>query len=139
MSDSATGREIRACLFRARGRIARGWGRDGYRIFVDRHPGSVRFRKKGVSVCFCAAGALRVDPLSDPTDPHSCWPEEPSATVHEALRALCKAIPLDFEDGADHYGAAAALGEWNDAEERTHEEVLEAFTRAFDYVGRDMG
>lgn len=84
--------------------------------------------------CFCTIGAVR----------RACYEEGLTYTgvSQAAIRKLCRCIaetlPYTDYDGSNNVAMRYNIAAWNDAEERTHDDVMNVFQCAIDAAKREV-
>ena len=125
-------------LKKARGLVEKGWAQDSYRIYApefekwdELHRLSVRHKDPGPQMCYCLTGALMAARFKEEPKDMSEPLIEDSVAI-DALRAVVRVVDSSVPPTAGMWGAMA---KWNDAPDRTHEEVLLAFDEAIALAG----
>jgi hypothetical protein len=116
VSDEA---QVDELLLAARERLAFGWTQGTTLQDLDGAPTS----DPAEAARFCVLGALAHTSHALGSDTH---------TYHSAMQRLCEVI----DPGATRAAPLVAIPVWNDAQERTQDDVLAAFDAALAGAGR---
>ena len=133
--------KVQKRLKRARDLVANGWASGSYRMDVSDSDvwvftaSPVRFKNPGLQACFCATGAIMAAGLENPKDMAAQLFMDRLGS--EAIVALGRAALEGYEYDGTHVTVWGALANWNDAPDRTHEEVLLAFDDAIAVAGEE--
>ena len=107
-------------LKKARKLVEEGWAQDEYRAYDYR----------AHKMCYCLTGAIMAARMRDPKDMSKPLSEDGVAI--DAVLAVTRVVDPDVPPTPGIWGAVAR---WNDAPDRTHEEVLLAFDEAIALAG----
>ena len=107
--------KVQKRLKKARKLVEKGWAQGYYRAYDY----------DGEKMCYCLTGAILAAGMKNPEDLEVGLPE--GSTCEEAVLAVAGAAVPDVPSTDGVWGVMAI---WNDAPDRTHEEVLLAFDDA---------
>ena len=124
-------------LKKARKLVEKGWAKGNYRIYApefekwdEEHLESVGHKDPGPQVCYCLTGAIMAARMKDPKDMSKPLAEDGVAI--DAVLAVTRVVKPSVPHTS---GVWRAMATWNDAPDRTHEEVLLAFDEAIALAG----